>query len=442
MKNLFVIAADDHNMHFLEPLAEDLGCRYHRVLGLEDVQTEEGFPFRHTLERSIEVLDAFDGPIDGIMSYWDFPVSPALAILREKYGCPGAGVDAVLSCEHKYRSRLLMREVAPDNIPRFEALDPFDDGMVGALRKKLGYPFWIKPIKAHSSSLGFRIENGRQLKRAIERIRAGIGRFGEPFDDAMTFSSLPEEIRKVKGHWCLAESIIGGHQCTLEGYVHKGEVVVPAIVDSIRVPGSSSFARYQYPSMLPESVQARMRELASKVMTQHAFDEGTFNFEMYWDDGRDHIWLLEVNPRASQSHTAITALVDGVPHLEAMAALSLGRTPKAHAHDGAHAMAGKCFIRVHRDALVKAVPPAARVAELEEEHGCRIQIEAKEGKLLSQLPSQDSYSYVLGQIHIGGDDEEDLLEKFDHCVGELKFELLVKPRKRRKGKRAVGMSAT
>jgi len=442
MRNLFVIAADDHNMRFIEPLAEPLDCRFHRVLGLEDVQTEEGFPFRHTLERSIEALDAFDGKLDGIMSYWDFPVSPVLAILREKYGCVGAGVDAVLSCEHKYQSRLLQREVAPDNVPPFEALDPFDDTHVAGLAKKLGYPFWIKPIKAHSSSLGFRIENGRQLKRAIGRIRAGIGRFGEPFDDAMTFSSLPDEIRKVKGHWCLAEGLIGGWQCTLEGYVHDGEVIVPAIVDSIRVPGSSSFARYQYPSMLPESVQARMRDLASRVMIKHDFQEGTFNFEMYWDDAKDHIWLLEVNPRASQSHTAITALVDGVPHLEAMAALSLGQAPRNHGHDGSHAMAGKCFIRAHRDALVKALPPADRVAELEEELGCYIQIEAKEGKLLSQLPSQDSYSYVLGQIHLGADDEDDLLAKFDHCVSELPFELVLRPRQRKKRGKRVGLSAT
>ena len=49
----------------------------------------------------------------------------------------------------------------------------------------------------------------------------------------------------------MAEQVIGGRQCTVEGYVHDGEVVPYGTVDSIRYPQVLSFFYYLYPSTLP-----------------------------------------------------------------------------------------------------------------------------------------------------------------------------------------------
>ncbi|NIR28776.1 MAG: ATP-grasp domain-containing protein, partial [Gammaproteobacteria bacterium] len=91
--------------------------------------------------------------------------------------------------------------------------------------------------------------------------------------------------------------VIGGRQCTLEGYVHEGEVVPYGIVDSIRYPQVLSFFYYLYPSKLPERVQERMGELTKTVMTHIGFDNSAFNIEFFWDEVQDQIWLLEINTR-------------------------------------------------------------------------------------------------------------------------------------------------
>lgn len=424
MHNLFVIAANSHNMRWVEPLAEQLGCRFHSVLGFDDVQSESYVSFADPLARATDALDAFAGPVDGIMGYWDFPVSTMLPLLRDRYACPGPSFASVLACEHKYWSRLLQAEVASAHVPKFRAVDPFDAVAVSKLGEDPGFPLWLKPIKAHSSQLGFRVDDAGDLRHAISRIREGICRFGGPFDEALAHcDELPPELREVTGGWCLAEGIIGGWQCTLEGYVDRGEVTIPRIIDSIPVPGGSSFARYRYPSKLPGPIQQRMRDIATEVILHHGLDESCFNIELYWDPRRDQLWLLEINPRPSQSHTAITAMVDGCPHLEAMAALALGQTPAPCVHArGAHDIAAKCFLRVKRDAWVERVPSPEQVEALEREYGCHIQIEARAGKRLSQIINQDSYSFAIAKIHIGAASEDELDAIYDDIVDELEFE--------------------
>lgn len=421
-RNIFVVAADSHNMRHIEPLEDLLNCRFRPLLS-RSVRVGKSLAFDEPLKQAISELDAIDDPIDGIMGWWDFPVSSLVPVLNERYGAPGPSVDAVLRCEHKYRSRLLQREVAPEMVPRFAAVDPFDDDAIAALADEPGYPFWLKPIKAHSSQLGFRIDDDRELERALQRIRRGIDRFAPAFDEALAHSSVRQEAGGVGGRWCLAESLIGGHQVTLEGYVFEGEVVIPTIVDSIAVANSSSFARYQYPSKLPEEVRARMRESAAAVITRHGFDTGTFNIELYWDEDADRIWLLEINPRSSQSHTIITEQVDGLPHLEAAAALALGERPAPHLHSrGSYGIAAKHFVRAHDDALVTRVPRAEEIARVEDELDCHIEIEVEEGERLSDMVDQDSYSYAYATIHLGADDEEALKRKYQRCLDALRFD--------------------
>ena len=90
-------------------------------------------------------------------------------------------------------------------------------------------------MKSHSSYLGFRIGSRRELDHAIERVRCGVHRFGDPLNYAMARADLPSEIAAVDGHHCIAEAMISaGRQCTLEGYVRHGEVVIYGTVDSIR----------------------------------------------------------------------------------------------------------------------------------------------------------------------------------------------------------------
>src|SRR5690606_20339855 len=69
-------------------------------------------------DAAVSQLDEFPGPIDAIVSYWDFPSSVLHVLLCEHYGLPGPSLESVVKCEHKYWSRLEQRE-SIDEYPLF-----------------------------------------------------------------------------------------------------------------------------------------------------------------------------------------------------------------------------------------------------------------------------------------------------------------------------------
>ncbi|MDQ4115461.1 MAG: biotin carboxylase, partial [Actinomycetota bacterium] len=54
--------------------------------------------------------------------------------------------------------------------------------------------------------------------------------------------------------------------------------------------------------------------------------------------------------------------------------------------------------------------------------GATVDVIVAEGDRLSELPAQDSYSYKLANIYLGGADEQDLTDKFRRCAQMLTFE--------------------
>jgi hypothetical protein len=284
----------------------------------------------------------------------------------------------------------------------------------------------VKPVKAHSSHLGFRIRDRAAFERHLPEIRAGIGRFGGPFDQYLARLDLPETVRGIGGHWCIAEEIISaGRQCTLEGYVHAGETVIYGFVDSVRAGRHrSSFARYQYPSALPGRVRARMAQAAAAVMARFGYDGAPFNMEFFWDPAHDRIRLLEVNARISKSHCPLFRMVDGHSHQEVMVDLALGRRPCFPSRAGAFRMAAKFMLRSFRDAVVRRVPDATEIARIEALiPDARIHPLVARGTRLRHLRYQDSYSFELADIFLGARSQTELLAKYGQAREMLAFEL-------------------
>ncbi|MGM0585761.1 MAG: ATP-grasp domain-containing protein, partial [Pseudomonadota bacterium] len=296
MKNVFLIGLDDFNEAELDSIRDAEDFRFHGLLShSEAVRPRNGrLDFEAMREKAEAQLANFDGSVDGVAAYWDFPSSALAGVLRNAHGLPGPSNEAICKCEHKYWSRLEQSRAVPELVPPFAAFDPFDEDPAGQIG--IDYPFWVKPVKAHSSHLGFRIGGPEDLRGHLPEIREKIGLFGEPFDQYLRHVELPEEVRGVGGHWCIAEGIISaGRQCTLEGYVQDGRTVIYGVVDSVRSgKHRSSFSRYQYPSQLPARVRARMAEAAGKVMAGFGYDGAPFNMEFYWDTRTDAIQLLEV----------------------------------------------------------------------------------------------------------------------------------------------------
>jgi hypothetical protein len=209
-------------------------------------------------------------------------------------------------------------------------------------------------------------------------MREEITQFGDPFDQALARVDMPPDVEAVGGVACLAEGIIGGRQCTLEGFVSHGEPHVYGTVDSLRMPGVSTFRCYQYPSRCPHPIQRRMAQIAKEVVVQAGLDQCCFNAEFFYDEEQGQIWILEINTRLSQSHCDLFAKVDGVSSQRAMLSLSQGRMPRMLHRQGEFNVAGKYFLRTTvDDGIVRSVPSDDDIAAVRERFpGTRIEIDA------------------------------------------------------------------
>ena len=424
-KNVFVVGLNDFNHGKLKRLrgAEDID--FHGVIDPAAVYDTEGFDIPALLEEATQKMEAFDGKVDAIIGYMDFPVSTMLPLLCRKFGTLNTSLESLIKCEHKYWSRKTQQEVVPDNIPKFTTFSPFDNDALSKIGEAdLYYPFFVKPVKSSGSRLAFRIDGPEDFEYAVENLRAEIGTISTPFNFVLDQLDLPEDVKEVDGSYCMAEEIIGGYQCTLEGYVYQGEVVPYGIVDSIRYPQYLSFFYYLYPSKLPPEVQEEMNEIAKKVMAHVGYDNAAFNIEFFWDEVQSKIWLLEVNTRIAQSHCDIFEKVDGVSHQQVTVDLALGRRPDMPKGEGDYPVAAEFFHRVFiNDCRVTRVPSEEEIAAIEQAiPGTIVRPQVREEMLLSDLPEQDAYSFAVATIYMGAKNERNLLRNYDRVLAALTFE--------------------
>lgn len=421
-KNIFVVGLEPFNLGLLKKVLHAENYAFHGLLSFDAVAKDPNADVDALLKRAFARMDAFPGRIDAIVGYWDFPTILMLPILRRSRGLPGPSLESVLRCEHKYWARTVQNEVRPDLVPPFARVDPFDDH--AAAEPPLPFPFWIKPVKAHSSILGFRIRNRPDYRRAIAAIRRGIGPLAVNLDKIMAHADLPDALARGKRFTCIAEGLISaGRQCTLEGYVAGGEPEVYGIVDSVRGRNRSSFERYQYPSALPRRVQRRMIDAARDVIGATGLDQSPFNMEFFWDRQADAIFALEINARISKSHSPLFEKVEGVPHNEVMIDCALGRRPEYPLRRGRHRRAAKFMLRRYglsdEARVVKAPDDAARRAIEARHPGCEIIVHVAPGMRLGDMPFQDSYSHELADVFVGADTQDGLSCEYNAIVEEL-----------------------
>ena len=356
--------------------------------------------------------------VDGVIGVDDFPPSLLVPAIARRLGLPGLDFGAAVRCEHKAWSRMLQQRLVPEATPRFVLVDldrPAEFDVLG-----VGRPFWLKPIKSYLSYLGFRIADDRAYRQALamaaEKLPPFLGAFLELSRDA----DLPDELLCGR-KWMLAEELMGGFQCTLDGYVHAGEVTVLGVVDSIRFANKVSFRRFQYPSSLPLRAQAQMAEVAKRLMPGLGFDHGMFNIEFFWDPKRSSPMVIEVNDRLSMQFGDLYEKVDGINSYRILMDLAQGRRPEHGRRQGRYRAAASFVLRGFVDRLCLAVPSDDDIAKVGREiPDTVVMIRATPGMRLSELP-QDSYSFRHGLINIGGRDLADMQAKLDRALTMLPF---------------------
>lgn len=419
-KNVFIVGLDDYNLKELRSIENANQYNFIPLFRANEVRLVlkgEAIDYKNLIKQAKEKLDNFEGSIDGIIGFFD-PVMLLTSYLCEEYGVNGPTLKSGLRCEHKYWSRVEQQKASPENIPPFTAVDPFVDQKLEDLDIKP--PFWLKPIKSYGGQLGFKIKDQKDLNVSLKKIRDGIKNFAEPFNYLLSLVELPEEISKIDGNYCIAEGIISGYQCTVEGYIFEGEVHTHGFFDSVLYENTSSFFSYITPSRLPEAIQERMANISKTILNQIELNNSTFNIEYYYDEKTDQIWLLEINTRISQSHSDPFFKVYGRSNHQFMVKVATGAKPKPVEKNGKYNVAAKIHHRVFfEDGIIKHIPSDEEIKIIEEEFDCMIFVECRQGQKLSEISGQDSYSYRLANIYVGAQNEKELIKKYDQIVGQL-----------------------
>lgn len=421
-KNVFVIGLDDINLEKLERLPQARECRFLPAVKFSEIRGVEDFSIPELLELAGKRVDEA-GHIDAVVSYFDFPGSVLVPIIAEKYGLPGPSLKSVMRCEHKYCSRMAQYKVIPENIPAFKAFDPYDNNAY----EYIGFepPFWIKPIKSYHSYLAYQIKNKKHFNECLEEVREHIDYISEPFSYIIKTYEMPENITEDQDKM-FAETPISGHQCTVEGYVYNHEVVIYGVIDSITEEKYPSFARYQYPSSHPYEVQYRMSDLARRVIRQIGLNDAAFNVEFFYNEKENKIYLLEINPRMSQSHATMFENIHGISHHEVMLNLALNRRPEPLEYEGKHQVAAHFMHRTFESGIVSHIADDKTISGLRKKYpDMLLSINVKEGQDLDNIEEHhtDSYSYVLADLDIGAENEEELLDKYNDIVKQLNIQI-------------------
>ena len=423
LKKILVLCPTRREYRDLPALAEALGCEiiFDEFCG----DYFDRFLCRHppTDLRPLDMLALIDDTVDryrdaglsGITSGVGYPGMSVCSIIAQALHLPGPTAHSVLSCEHKYYSRLAQQRFVPHAVPEFRLLDP-KKPLPAA--ERIRFPVFVKPVKSCMSMNAHRVEDARKLRNVLPVALLPEG-FTKPFDEMLkTYTTYP-----LGTSYLLVESLLEGAQVSLEGYVHRGNVHVMGILDAIMFPGTLSFERFQYPSRLSEAVQVRMTDIARTLMTGLGYDNAPFNIELFYDERTDRIHVIEVNPKIASQFADLFMKVDGRSTFSVLLQLALGQEPQFESGMGEFKLAASCVLRTSEDKRVVTTPSEQTIAAIEADYpGAKIEIHATPGRNLSDQ-MQDAQSFRYGLVNIGAGSGGELEDKFARIARRLDFEL-------------------
>ena len=341
------------------------------------------------------------------------------AVVAQRLGLPGVDPRAILAAQHKYYARKLIERAVPEATPSY-AVFPYD--VCRAEDVGLPFPCFVKPVKATYSILARRVDRFEDVRRLmtfrpLERFI--LEKLIQPSNDlardyAMGFA--------VDSHHMIAEEVLYGTQVTVEGIACGGKVTILGIVDAVMYPGTIAFQRFEYPSAVPDGVQARMAAIAIKAIGALGFDHGVFNVEIFHDPATDRVSVLEVNPRMAYQFADLYEKVEGFNTYDAVLALATGESPTLVKGRGRYRNAGSFVLRAFGRPRLKAFPDRARIAALQRRYeDARLMVYVKTGAQLErEVKWLGSYRYAV--LNLGAMDGNQLVERYHHLKGELAFE--------------------
>lgn len=356
---------------------------------------------------------------DAVCSSSDYPGAAVAAAIAAQRSLPGALPAAVLRCAHKYYARVAQRLAVPESVPDFALLDP---AKPAASTRTLAYPCFVKPVKGAFSVLARQVASPSELDALLgsECVRDYLDSYLRIFDRLLrAYTDCALDSR-----YFLAEQLLSGVQVTVEGFVQHGEVQILGVVDSVMHPGTRSFARFEYPSALNARVQARLGDVARRIVRAHGLDHTLFNVELLYDPATERIGVVEINPRLCGQFADLYQKVDGTNTYEVALALAAGRRPVVRHRDGASRVAASLPLRVFSPSRVLRAPGAADIRAAEALFpGTLIWVECEAGQDLCDFDrNEDGCSARYAVVNVGAADRERLAEHFEVIQSRLGFD--------------------
>lgn len=302
------------------------------------------------------------------------------ALVSERLGLTGPTPAAIVNCQHKLRSREIQRQVIPDATPRFAPVNGTD---------AIGFPCFVKPVVGRLSDSARRVESPDDLSQFVH---------SRPY--ARSYEAIAGAAGIVTPGECsgfLAEELLEGMEVTLEGFMHRAELTVLGITDSVNYQGTSSFERFEYPTALGDSRSAELAEVSRVLMPALGFDDGFFNIEFFVPE-TGSAKLVEVNGRLASQFAPLIEFAHGRSSYDVLASLARGHDPLWEREEPMGFALSYC-VRVFHDALVERVPdPESDVEML-----------VDPGELLSRQGTNDAGSYRLCIFTQTGDDRAETI---------------------------------
>jgi biotin carboxylase len=353
----------------------------------------------------------------GVMSSDEYVGAAMAAALARELGLPHADPGHIVTAQHKVASRRLQKQTVPEAVPDFAVVRL----ATGTPDPPLPYPFFVKPVKGTFSLFAKKVADEKELRAHLDFKlweRFALGRVTAPFDALVrAYTDID-----VESGAFIAESLIEGAQVTVDGFACDGEVTPAGIVDSVMFPGTSTFERFDYPSrLLPAPVQARMMDIATRLVKGLGIRQAQFNIEFFWDEKRDRVWVIEINPRMSYQFADLYENVDGTSSYDVLLDLTLGERPRFERRAGRYKVASSFVLRTFRGKRLVSVPSEADVDRFAKQYDdARLRIYGRAGSSLrGEMRAMGSYRY--GIVNVGTSSLLDLFAVYNDVLEKLPF---------------------
>ena len=212
--------------------------------------------------------------IDGIVAYGSEPAVPAAAYVAENLNLPGNSYDVVVKLIQKDLFRNFLKK-NDFNVPKAKGYSSYREAIKDITRFK--FPIMVKPVDSSASRGVRKIENKKDLKKAIEY--------------ALKYSNVKriilEEFIVKKGPQLHGDAFVVGKKLV---FCYLGDHHFDTNINTF-VPCATTL-----PSLHAKKVIEKVENEVQKVIENIGFKQGAINIEARINKN-DEVFIMEIGPR-------------------------------------------------------------------------------------------------------------------------------------------------